>query len=100
MKRQLKDRKSSIAHMLLGPVNRLLIRSHFKDIDVSGIENIPEEGSFILVSNHVSRWDGLLLGDLIARPCNFMVSPNELKGWQGVVLPTVGSFPADPGYDL
>lgn len=30
----------------------LLVKSYFRRIDVTGLENIPEEGTFILVSNH------------------------------------------------
>jgi len=30
----------------------LLVKSYFRRVDVTGLENIPEEGTFILVSNH------------------------------------------------
>ncbi len=100
MKRQLKDRKSSLAHFFLAPVNRWVVHSHFKTIDITGYDNLPKDGPFILVCNHISRWDGLLVGDLIARPANYMVTPHELKGWQGILMPPLGSFPADPAYDL
>lgn len=81
-------------------VNRISIALHFKRVIVTGRENLPADGPFLLMSNHSSRWDGLIIYDLIGRPSNFMVSSNELKGVQGSVLRSLGSFPADPRFDL
>ncbi len=36
----------------------------------------------------------------LRRRANYMVSPAELKGYQGVTLPWLGAFPADPRHDL
>lgn len=100
MKKELTDKKSWLARLMLGPLNHIVVNSHFLKIEIEGSEFIPQSGPFLLVSNHISRWDGLLVQELIGRPANFMVSPNELKGPQGLVLRSMGAFPADPRYDL
>jgi len=81
-------------------VNEVVLRFKFRRIEVYGRENVPENEPFILVSNHSSRFDGLMVLRALKRKANYMVSPNELKGYQGVTLPWVGAFPADPRTDL
>lgn len=99
-KRDLKDRKNPFVYAFWTAVNKICLTLKFKNIEITGRENLPESGPFLLVSNHCSRWDGLLIYELINRPANFMVSPNELAGAQGAVLSSMGSFPADPRADL
>lgn len=99
-KRVLVDRKNAFVYAFWMLVNRILISLRFKDFQIVGRQNLPESGPFLLVSNHITRWDGLIVYELIGRPANFMVSPNELKGMQGAVLASMGSFPADPRADL
>lgn len=76
-------------------LNKIVLRLCFKKIIVTGKENIPKNGPFLLVSNHLSRFDGLLLYNLVNRPTHFMVTPNELKGFQGALIKSVGAFPAN-----
>lgn len=38
-----------------------------------GLENIPEEGGYVLVCNHVSYLDALLIGGAIKRPIRFVM---------------------------
>ncbi len=99
-KRQLKDRKNPLVYAFWNLVNKICISVRFQDFQVIGRHNLPRSGPFLLVSNHITRWDGLLVYELIGRPANFMVSPNELKGTQGAVLLSMGSFPADPRTDF
>lgn len=86
--------------MIWGPVNFLAVSTCFRRMQVTGLSEIPKQGAFLLVCNHVSRWDGLIVQKLIGRPANFMVSPHELSGLQGKVLRSMGAFPADSRYDL
>lgn len=81
-------------------INEIVLRFKFRRVEVYGRENVPENGPFILVSNHSSRFDGLMVLRGLRRKANYMVSPAELKGYQGVTLPWVGAFPADPKSDL
>src|SRR5262249_15512274 len=71
-----------------------------QELKFSGLENIPVDGPFLAIANHQSRWDGLLLFKAINRVANYMVSPNELKGFQGRVIKSLGGFPADPRFNL
>ncbi len=100
MRKELQDRKSWLTFAVFNTVNVLAVRTRFDRIRFIGSENIPKEGPFLLVSNHISRWDGLVIHELVERPSNWMVSPNELKGLQGLVLRSMGAFPADPGFRL
>lgn len=90
------DRKNLITYTFWNLVNIILIAFRFKNFQVIGRENLPKTGAFLLLPNHTSRWDGLVVYRAIARPSNFMVSPNELLGVQGQVLTSMGAFPADP----
>ncbi len=96
MIRIIENQKSTLVFQLLSGLNRQLIKRRFPCIEVEGLENLPGNGSFLMVCNHVSRWDGLLIYSLFNRPANFMVSPDELKGLQGLVLRKMGAFPANP----
>ena len=100
MAAKLVDRKSKIAMTMLGWLCRRLVADRFPELTVSGIENIPKTGPFLLLANHTSRWDPLVVYTLLNRDANYMTHPNELKGLQGLVLPTIGAFPADRSLDL
>lgn len=94
MKEQIIDRKNALTFAILSLVKAVAVRSHFKSIEVINRELIPTDRPFLLVSNHISRWDGLLVYHVLNRPSNFMVHPNELKGLQGFLLTAMGAFPA------
>jgi 1-acyl-sn-glycerol-3-phosphate acyltransferase len=93
------DRKHWLTYSVLNLVNHVAVESHFEKLDVVGREKLPS-GAFILISNHTTRWDGPVVQQVIQRPANYMVSPNELKGLQGFLLQTFGAFPANPKFDL
>ncbi len=99
-KKSLNDKKGIFSQMFWGPINRIVLGLKFRQVEIVGRHHIPSNGPFLLVSNHVSRWDGLLVQSLIARPANYLVSPNELKGFQGTVLRSMGAFPANPRFNL
>ncbi|HET7797404.1 MAG TPA: 1-acyl-sn-glycerol-3-phosphate acyltransferase, partial [Nevskia sp.] len=50
----------------------MLIRVLYR-IRVSGLENIPEEGPAIVVCNHVSFVDALIVGGSVRRPLRFVM---------------------------
>jgi len=50
----------------------ILIHTIYR-VHVTGMDNIPEEGSVIVASNHVSYVDPLILGGMIRRPVNFVM---------------------------
>lgn len=101
MKRQqIVDQKNRMVYAFWSMVNKIVLARQFKSIEISGAENIPQNSGFMLVANHSSRWDGLLVYNLIGRPSNFLVHPNELLGFQGIVLKSMGAFPASTQFDL
>ncbi|MFY9415960.1 MAG: lysophospholipid acyltransferase family protein [bacterium] len=61
---------------------------------VEGVENIPEEGELIVVANHSSYQDPLILGAAMTRPVNFM-GKVELFRYPlfGSLLRLLGAFP-------
>ena len=59
---------------------------------VSGGENLPEEGGALLVANHVSFVDGMLVGAVAQRPARFLVYRDYLD------LPVVGPFGRRMGF--
>jgi 1-acyl-sn-glycerol-3-phosphate acyltransferase len=50
----------------------ILIHTIYR-VRVTGLENIPEDGPVIVVSNHVSFVDPLILGGMIRRPVRFVM---------------------------
>jgi 1-acyl-sn-glycerol-3-phosphate acyltransferase len=50
----------------------ILIHTIYR-VRVSGLENVPDEGPVIVVSNHVSFVDPLILGGMIRRPVRFVM---------------------------
>lgn len=100
MKTVFVDRKSWLTVSFFYLVNKIVSRFRYKKLNIVGGENIPAKGSFLLIANHSSRWDGLVLMETMGRAANWMVSPNELKGLQGLILRSVGAFPADRKFEL
>lgn len=48
-------------------------------IRVRGLENIPEQGPALIVSNHVSFMDALVIGGTVRRPVRFVMDHNIFK---------------------
>ncbi len=95
MKREIADRKNAFSLATWGALTRMVVRARFEELEFVGRETIPASGPFVLVCNHISRWDGLVVFELVGRPANYLVSPDELRGLQGAVLRSLGAFPAD-----
>jgi len=98
-RKNLKDNKSFLRFTFWNIVNQIIMRVHFKKVSVIGKQNLPS-GAFILIANHSSRWDGLVVQFLLNRRANYMVSPNEMKGMQGRAVRSVGAFPSNSRHDL
>jgi acyl-[acyl-carrier-protein]-phospholipid O-acyltransferase/long-chain-fatty-acid--[acyl-carrier-protein] ligase len=59
---------------------RLLVRVFYR-LRVSGLENIPQEGGALLVSNHVSWLDGALLTLVSPRPIRMIAYSDYVNRW-------------------
>lgn len=77
---------------------RVILRLAFK-IRVEGRENVPRQGPVILVANHLSMLDPIVLGCAITRPIRFMAKhelfSNRLFAY---VLTRLGAFPVRRGH--
>lgn len=56
----------------------ILIHSVYR-LDTRGMENIPEEGPAVLVCNHVSFVDALIIGGACRRPVRFVMDHNIFR---------------------
>lgn len=66
----------------------------FIRLRVSGKENIPKKGGFILASNHVSYLDPMILGFACPRNLNFMAKEELFRNtFFGRLISSVGAFP-------
>ena len=77
----------------LFPVHRTLLRLYFSEIDIQGLENLPQNGPFVLAAKHFSRWDPLVLSLLSNEPLRFMTNANQFTGLQGWLIERLGAFP-------
>ena len=59
----------------------------------SGRRHIPVEGPVLLVSNHLSHLDVLVLGILLKRPVNYVARSTLFVGLLGTFIRSVGAFP-------
>ncbi len=67
---------------------------------VDGLENIPQEGPFILCANHLSLRDPVLIATICKRPLRFMAKQElfETKAkWFSRFLYGIGAFPVARG---
>ena len=66
-------------------------------IKVRGLENIPESGPALLVSNHVSFMDALVIGGSVRRPVRFVMDHNIFKNpVLGFIFRTARAIPIAP----
>ncbi len=56
----------------------MLIHTFYR-VDKKGLENIPDEGACLLVCNHVSFVDALVVGGCISRPVRFVMDHRIYK---------------------
>ncbi len=75
-----------------------LLTRVFYRVRVEGMENIPERSGALLVSNHVSWADGILLGLACPRPVRMVAYADYFKGrWGHWFAQVVGIIPVKPG---
>lgn len=67
-------------------------------LKVKGAENVPDRGAALLVCNHVSFVDWLIIGGAIHRPVRFVIDHAYARGWIGRLLMKWGKvIPIAPG---
>ena len=71
----------------------MLIHTFYR-VDKNGLENIPDEGPCVLVCNHVSFVDALVIGGSIQRPVRFVMDHRIFKiPVLNFVFRTAGTIP-------
>jgi 1-acyl-sn-glycerol-3-phosphate acyltransferase len=66
-------------------------------IKVKGLEHIPETGPALIVSNHVSFMDALVIGGSVRRPVRFVMDHNIFKiPVMGFIFRTARAIPIAP----
>ena len=65
---------------MLASMLRFISRILFR-VELRGLENIPAEDGILIVANHESFLDGLLLGLFIPKKATFVVHTTVLKNW-------------------
>lgn len=74
----------------------VLIKILFK-IEIKGLENIPEDGGFILASNHRSLPDPAFIAVKL-KPRVYFMAKKELFWWPfSVIIRALGAFPVKRG---
>ena len=65
---------------MLANILRFISKILFR-VEVRGLENVPAEDRLLIVANHESFLDGLLLGLFIPKKATFVVHTTVLKNW-------------------
>lgn len=84
-------------YAILYPICKFLFKLFFK-LEIEGIENVPREGGIIVVANHVSLLDPIILGVALNRPVYFMAKEELFKNpVLGFVISRLNAFPVRRG---
>lgn len=76
---------------------RLVLTLFFR-WEVEGRENIPRDGSLIVVSNHMSHADPVVVGAAVPRPISFMAKEDLFqKPFWGWLITNINAFPVKRG---
>src|SRR5678815_101259 len=80
---------------------QLLVRiwgSIWFDLKVFGIRNVPRTGGVLIVSNHQSYLDPLMLGARVPRPMSYMAKSELFTNrFFGGLIRSLGAFPVRQG---
>jgi 1-acyl-sn-glycerol-3-phosphate acyltransferase len=66
-------------------------------VHLSGLENVPAEGPFIIASNHLSWFDVPLIPAYFSRPVIYMAKEETFQGRIGWLVRFLGAFPVKRG---
>ena len=82
-----------VSKLFVFPIYKFVFKGH-----LIGRDNIPQKGSFIMVSNHGSLLDPPLLGHALGRNISFMAKAELFKiPFLGFVIKACGAYPVKRG---
>ncbi len=82
-----------VSQVIIFPIYKFIFRGN-----LIGRENIPQKGSFIMVSNHGSLLDPPLLGHAIGRNISFMAKSELFRiPLLGFIIKSCGAYPVKRG---
>jgi len=82
-----------VSYLFVFPIYKFVFKGH-----LIGRENIPQTGSFIMVSNHGSLLDPPLLGHALGRNISFMAKAELFKiPFLGLIIKACGAYPVKRG---
>ena len=67
----------------------------FHRFQIEGLENVPEEGAFLLASNHLSFLDPPALGCRVPRNLHYFARDSLFKGPLGMLIRALNSIPVN-----
>ena len=86
---------------IIAKIKFLIIFKLFFRLKVTGQENIPQDGSFIIVANHSSLLDPVILGISIKPKIIFVAAAYLFKiGWLSYLLRKANSIPVQGENDI
>lgn len=89
--------KDSNLYKIIVTVIRPFVKALYR-FDVTGLENIPNQGGFIICPNHTSNADPVLLAVTLKRQIYFMAKTELFKNKiLGKIFKMVGAFPVNRG---
>lgn len=86
--------KEPILYRIVRPIIKILFNFIFKPTYI-GLENIPKEGKCILVGNHTSNLDCLLLISSTKRTIHFLAKDSLIKGFKKIIFQNMGIIPVN-----
>ena len=85
-----------VPEFLMRFLSWVLVNTMYR-IRVRGLENIPESGPALLVSNHVSFMDALVIGGSVRRPVRFVMDQQIFRiPVMGFIFRTARAIPIAP----
>jgi 1-acyl-sn-glycerol-3-phosphate acyltransferase len=87
---------SLVPEFLMRFLSWVLVNTMYR-IKVQGLEHIPEHGPALIVSNHVSFMDALVIGGSVRRPVRFVMDHNIFRiPVMGFIFRTARAIPIAP----
>ena len=87
--------KETFVYKLARFFSYILYRGLYR-VKLTGLENIPEKGSFILATNHTSLLDPPLVGFALARPIYYFARKTLFRFWINTwILDRLNTIPVD-----